>query len=26
VSMQPYAAAFLFIFLSIKVLIFCKKQ
>ena len=26
VSMQPYAAALLFIFLSIKVLIFCKKQ
>jgi transcriptional regulator with XRE-family HTH domain len=26
VSLQPYAAAFLFIFLCIKVLIFCKKQ
>ena len=26
VSMQPYAAALLFIFLSIKVLIFCKRQ
>jgi transcriptional regulator with XRE-family HTH domain len=26
VSMQPYAAAFLFIFLSIKILIFVKKQ
>ena len=26
ISMQPYAAALLFIFLSIKVLIFCKKQ
>lgn len=26
VSMQPYAAAFLFIFLSIKILVFAKKQ
>ena len=26
ISLQPYAAAFLFIFLCIKVLIFCKKQ
>jgi hypothetical protein len=26
VSMQPYAAALLFIFLSIKILIFVKKQ